>query len=265
MDDNESKHLRILTLIELLARASYPLSLAQISQRTGLPKASVLRLLLQLQEAAYITRLPDDQGYTLGARSHQVALSVLGSTHFDRMCRLLLGNLVADTGETCNLTALSDARVQYLARVEPDSDMRLQLHLRTGARVPLHCTASGKLFLAMMPRLQRAQLLDSLALPALTPRTLTQRERLERELTLIEQQRIGTDNEEFVKGMVAIAVPVYDDKQRVIAAVACHAPTATHSFSNLYAFAKRMNETAAAIGQVLSGNAADADHKASIT
>ncbi len=259
MTSQDSKHLRILNVIEQLACASYPLSLAQIAQRTSLPKASVLRLLQQLQEAAYVTRLPEDRGYVLGARSHQVALSVLRSTHFDRMCRLLLGQLVAATGETCNLTALNDSQVHYLARVEPDSDMRLQLHLRTGAHVPLHCTASGKLFLAMLPEIHRKSLLDRLPLAALTPRTITDRQRLEHELGLIAQQRIGTDNEEFVRGMVAIAVPVRDDKGRVIAAVACHAPTATHSFSDLFSFSSLMNDTAAAIGQVLAGDISDRD------
>ncbi|MGH8814232.1 MAG: IclR family transcriptional regulator [Advenella sp.] len=255
MLNHDSKHLRILTVIELLARASYPLSLAQIAQRADLPKASVLRLLQQLHEAAYVTRLPEDKGYVLGARSHHIALSVLSSTHFDRMCRMLLGKLVAATGETCNLTALMDNQVHYLARVEPDCDMRLQLHLRTGAHVPLHCTASGKLFLAMMPEVHRASLLETLSLPAMTSRTITNRERLQHELNLIAQQRIGTDNEEFVKGMVAIAVPVLDDRDRVIAAVACHAPTATHSFSDIFGFSGLMAETAKALSQVLAGNA----------
>ncbi len=254
MTSQDSKHLRIMNVIEQLACASYPLSLAQIAQRTSLPKASVLRLLQQLQEAAYVTRLPEDRGYALGARSHQMALSVLSSTHFDRMCRLLLGQLVAATGETCNLTALNDTQVHYLARVEPDSDMRLQLHLRTGAHVPLHCTASGKLFLAMMPEIYRKPIIDRLPLQALTPRTITDRQRLSHELALIAQQKIGTDNEEFVKGMVAIAVPVLDDKGRAIAAVACHAPTATHSFSDLFSFSGLMQETAEEIGRVLTGN-----------
>ncbi|ETF04203.1 IclR family transcriptional regulator [Advenella kashmirensis W13003] len=255
MTNTDSKHLRILTVIEHLACASYPLSLAQIAQRTQLPKASVLRLLQQLQDAAYVTRLPEDRGYVLGARSHQTALSVLSSTHFDRMCRLLLGKLVAAVGETCNLTALIDSQVHYLARVEPQSDMRLQLHLRTGAHVPLHCTASGKLFLAMLPEVHRSRLLEQLPLPAMTPKTITDRTRLAHELALIAQQKIGTDNEEFVKGMVAIAVPVQDDRGRVIAAVACHAPTATHSFSDLFGFSNLMKETAVALGHVLAGSA----------
>ncbi len=250
MTNQDPKHLRILTVIELLACASYPLSLAQIAQRTGLPKASVLRLLQQLQDAAYVTRLPEDRGYVLGACSHQLALSVLSSTHFDRMCRLLLGKLVAATGETCNLTALIDNQVHYLARVEPETDMRLQLHLRTGAHVPLHC----KLFLAMMPDVHRKRLLDDLPLPAITPKTITDRQRLALELSLIAQQKIGTDNEEFVRGMVAIAVPVQDDRGRVIAAVACHAPTATHSFSDLFTFSSMMKGTAVALSQVLAGN-----------
>ena len=113
----------------------------------------------------------------------------------------------------------------------------------------------------MMPDVHRKSLLDTLPLPAMTPKTITDRQRLAHELGLIAQQKIGTDNEEFVKGMVAIAVPVQDDRGRVIAAVACHAPTATHSFSDLFTFSSMMKDTALALGQVLAGNAKPGDRQ----
>ena len=81
--------------------------------------------------------------------------------------------LVREVGETCNFTTLDGAEVLYLDRVEAKWPLRLSLDV--GSHVPLHCTASGKLFLATMPAAQRDALIDRLALPRMTPNTITTR------------------------------------------------------------------------------------------
>jgi DNA-binding IclR family transcriptional regulator len=83
----------------------------------------------------------------------------------------VLRQLVADIGESCNLTTLAGVEVVWLDRIE--SAFPLQFKLRPGTRVPLHCSASGKLILAHMSPAQRTQLLDGLPLQSYTATTLT--------------------------------------------------------------------------------------------
>lgn len=244
MQADDCRSLRVLTVLEQLAHTHYAQTLAQLAQRTGLPKSSLLRILQSLEQAAYVMRVPGDGGYMPGPRAHQLATGLLGSPHFLRASRHVLGRLVGIIGESCNLTALAGDTVQYLSRVESPEPMRLQLRMEIGARVPLHCTASGKLFLALAPELQRRQMMDRIALHALTPRSLVDRTRLEEALDSIRSQRIGIDNEEFVRGMVAIAVPVYDEHEQLVAALACHAATAQRSMAELLQFAGPMREAA---------------------
>jgi IclR family transcriptional regulator, acetate operon repressor len=88
----------------------------------------------------------------------------------------------------------------------------------------LHCTASGKLLLALQPKAARVRLLSHLVLARFTDTTLTDAKRLGTELAQIRTRRYATDNEEYHAGLVCIAVPVQDAKRRACAAIAVQAP-----------------------------------------
>ena len=96
----------------------------------------------------------------------------------------------------------------YLDRVEAPWPWRLTLDV--GAHVPLHCTASGKLFLASMTAARRDALIERPRLEALTPTTITSPEQLRAECDAIAARGYSTDREEFIAGLNAAAVPVKD-------------------------------------------------------
>ncbi|HEU0230998.1 MAG TPA: IclR family transcriptional regulator [Burkholderiaceae bacterium] len=247
------RYLRIPALLEQLARARHPQTLAQLAQRLDLPKTSLMRILSSLVESGFVVHAPGERGFVLGPRATRLALEVLGTPHFSRSSRAILARLVEATGETCNLTALEGDGMRYLERVETGHLLRLKLDV--GTHVPLHCTASGKLMLAMMDDAQRRQVLDRIALDRHTPKTLTDRVLLERELATIRQRRVGVDQEEFVLGMVAVSVPVLNATGGMIAAVACHGPTARISMAFLLESVPVMREAALAMGKVLGDDA----------
>ncbi len=122
----------------------------------------------------------------------------------------------------------------------------------------MHCTASGKLFLASMSRLERSRVLARLPLTRNTPRTLTDPARLEEELERLAARGIGIDNEEFVRGMSAVAVPVRAADDRVVAAVACHAPTARVMLDELLRAVPVLERAAQAMCEVLAQHRAGA-------
>jgi len=117
--------------------------------------------------------------------------------------------------------------------------------------VPIHCTASGKLFLAMMEPERRRRLLDTLNLSALTEKTITSRSRLETELAETASRGYGTDDEEFILGLVAIAVPVTDAKGRLVGAVALHAAKARLDLTQALQYLPRLRGAALDIGRTL--------------
>src|SRR5262249_7658189 len=215
---------RVLDLIQLVAAAPQPMTLAEIGTALKLPKPTVHRLCVRLEESRYLTREPGRYRYRVGPATERLAFNAIRRGSASVQWRAILERLVDEIRETCNFTALAGNEVVYVERVE--SRWPLRLHLEPGSRVPIHCTASGKLFLAMMEPERRRRMLDTLTLSPSTERTITTRARLEAEIDAVAGRGYSTDDEEFILGLVAIAVPVTDGKGRLVGAVALHAAKA---------------------------------------
>lgn len=216
---------RSLELISLLTREGRAMTLAQLADALSLPKPTVHRLCARLVELDYLMRDLDERQYTVGPALHNLAFDTLSHGIYSRLRHNVLSDLVADIGETCNFTTIDGASILYLDRVEAERPWRLTLSV--GVHVPLHCTASGKLFLSQLEPSERRKLLDSLELRALTGNTVTDRNELEAHAVETAAQDYATDIEEFIVGLIAVAVPVRDSDGRLRAAIAMHCPV-TH-------------------------------------
>ena len=240
--------LRQFELLELLAGAGRAMTLAEVVAASSWPKPSVHRMLAQLEAGGLLAREPDGRRYALAPRLLRFADAVQGASTPQGVRHAVLRQLVADIGESCNLTALSGAEVIYLDRVE--SAFPLRMELRPGTRVPIHCSASGKLFLAHLSPARRAAILDGLPLTRHTATTLTHRAALEAELEQILRQGYATDAEEFVDGLVCVAVPVLGTGRRQVrCAVALQAPAARMPLAQALQQVPRLGEAAQALGR----------------
>lgn len=247
--NEDVRRLRPLAVLEQLTEASQPLTLGQLASELNVPKSTMMRLLQSMEAGGYVLHMPAGRGFVAGARAVALGLKVLRGSNIRRACRAVLRRLVAKTGETCNLTVPDAGRVHYVERVETAEPLRM--HVQPGTWVPLHCTASGKLFLASMTLLDRNSVLANVELTRFSPQTIGDREALEAALRPIAKTGIGVDNEEFIRGMIAVAVPVHGMDGRVVAAIACHAPTARRSMDDLRENVPHMRESAEAIGRIL--------------
>ena len=243
MTKADTPTLRAFALLEHLVRADGPVSLADIAQDVDLPKASLHRMLASLEAGGLVIREPGQKNaYVIGPRLAQLGLGVMMHSGARRLRHAILSNLVADLGETCNLTMLHETEVLYLDRLEAPWPLRLDL--KPGSHVPAHCSASGKLLLAMLPREQRSALVRTLKLERFTPNTITDPELLEAELDRTAHKRIAIDNEEFVAGIACVAAPVMDENNTCIAAIAVHAPVSRAPLSRALEFVPRLQEAA---------------------
>ena len=140
---------RSLRLLSLLAQEGRALSLAELSVRLGLPKVTTHRLCAQLLDGGYLARDVDERCFAVGPALRKLAFDTLNHGVVRGLRHEVLAALVTKVGETCNFTTLDGTQVLYIDRVEAQWPLRLTLDV--GSHVPLHCTASGKLFLAEMP------------------------------------------------------------------------------------------------------------------
>jgi DNA-binding IclR family transcriptional regulator len=206
-----------------------------------------------LQDANLLQREPISKRYTVGPRLASFALDVLQRSDLHAQYQSILQELVNETGETCNLTVMDGIEVFYLHRVE--TSLPLRLSLNAGTRVPLHCTASGKLFLSQLPPRQVSRLLGLAPLKRYTDKTITDREILDKELKRTRESKVGTYDSEYFNDSVSIAVPV--GEQNGIA-VALHGPSSRLSIDACMAHLPALRRAAAAIAAVLIPQQSDA-------
>lgn len=220
--NGDTPTMRLFALLEVIASKDQFFSLQGLAEETGTPKPTLHRMLQQLENAGLLERGADSRQYDTGVRLRKLAENLLLNDTFHGARHGVLRALVNEVGESCNLTALSGSEVIYLDRVETPAPLRFYLH--SGSRVPVHCSASGKIFLAGMTPAQRQRLLAHSPLEAFTPKTLTDKDALEEEIKQVKRQGFAFDNEEFLPGLLCVAVLVPSDSGRSNLCVAVQAP-----------------------------------------
>lgn len=223
LKDTHSAGLRSIGLLEYVARARGPVSLVEATEASGLPKPTVYRLLKTLHEHGLLQREPSTKRYSIGPRLSALGRDILQNNTERAERHAILRRLVEDIGETCNYTMLDGNDVLYVDRVETSASVRP--HLEAGTRAPLHCTASGKLFLSQMKSEQVLKILGPEPLRRYTDRTIIDVKKLDKELKRIREEGFSIDRGEWDRDSVCLAVPVLDSAGRVCAAVAVHGPT----------------------------------------
>jgi DNA-binding IclR family transcriptional regulator len=198
--------LRLFALLEHVAEHDQRHTLQGLVEATGWPKPTLHRMLQQLEAAGLLQRDGDGRHWVTGTRLRRLAGNLLLNDSLHGARHQVLRRLVDEVGESCNITALSGGEVVYLDRVETAAPLRF--YLQPGSRVPVHCSASGKIFLAQMAPVQRQRLLGATPLEACTPRTVTDLAALQQELDRVLGDGCAFDHEEFLPGLVCAAVPV---------------------------------------------------------
>lgn len=249
-EDNIPATLRAVALLEAVVASERPAALAELTATVRLPKPTLYRMLVMLEAAGMVVREPGARRYAPGPRLAALGRNVMLNATLRSERHAILAQLVDEIGETCNLTMLDGDRVVYLDRVE--ASWPLRMNLTSGSRVPLHCSASGKLLLAFLPKASRDRLIRHMTLTPYTETTLVDQRRLTAELARIRSARHATDNEEFHAGLVCVAVPVMDARKRACAAVAVHAPVSRMPLARALEYLPQLRRAAAALAGTLA-------------
>ena len=241
-------NLRALLILEVMGRTSEPLSAAEIGREIGLPKQTIHRLCNTLVDEGFLAR--DGGGLRPGRRSRGLASGVLHASTSHIARHQLLSRIAEEMRETVNFVVPEADGMSYKDRVETDWPFRVQLPV--GSHVPFHCTASGKTFLASLRKRDREQMVRSLSLEAHTPNTITDPERLLAELSAIAREGYALDDEEFVEGMAAVAVPIRDGRGRYLASIGVHGPLPRFPAERAAGYAPLLKAAARDLSEVLS-------------
>jgi IclR family transcriptional regulator, acetate operon repressor len=197
---------RALELLEALAEPGEAKGVSELARATGLPVATIHRLLATMVSRGYVRQDSGSHKYTLG--SHLIRLGEAAARDFGQFARPYLVELMEASGETANLAMLEDGHVAYVAQVA-SRHHRVRMFTEVGRRVHPHTSGVGKVVLAFRPRAEVEALLARSGLPPRTPRTITDLARFLAELDKVASQGYAIDSGEEEVGVRCLAVPVF--------------------------------------------------------
>lgn len=224
-------NLRLLVLLEEVARAGVPVTPSSLKDTLNLPKPTLHRLFNTAEAAGFLQRDIDGRSYGPGPRLRQLSLNTMSSQRLRTVRLAILRSVAEEIGETCNIATPDREGMIYLDRVETHWPLRIQLPV--GTQVPFYCTASGKMYLSSLRPAYFDRYLSTALLDSKTQGTITDKDALKAEIEATRKRGYSTDDEEFMEGMAAIAVPIFDDRKRLVSTLSVHAPLQRRDLASL--------------------------------
>lgn len=213
---------RGLKVIEAFGEARPKLTIAEAAKLTELDRATVRRCLLTLADLGYADY--DGKFFALTPKVLRLGHAYLSATPLPLVIQPYLDQLSEKAGQSASASVLDGTEIVYIARAAQKRVM--SINLSPGSRLPAYCASMGRALLASLPEAEARSILDRSELKANTPVTKTDPDVLMAELRLVRSQGYAVIDQELELGLCSIAVPVENDRGRVVAAVNIGAPAA---------------------------------------
>ncbi len=207
-------------ILRLLSGRTRRLGVVDIAGELGLSKGTVHGLLRTLQHVGFVEQDAETGKYQLGAALLHMGSSYLDGNELRTRALNWSDSLATRTREAVQIGILHEHQVLIVHHVfRPDDSLQT---LDVGSLLPAHATAVGKVLLAHHPYL--AAELAKGGLASFTDATITDPERLERELNRVRAQGWAADIGELVPGQVAYAAPIIDRRGTTVGAMGIFGP-----------------------------------------
>ncbi len=215
---NVKSLIKSVKLLEALIEGG-EMSIQELSNISRMGKSSVHRILGTFKAMGYVAQKPDDGKYFATIKMFELGNRVAGRITIRNTARPYMEELFEKCRETVNLAILDKNEIVYLDKITTEEPLRIDLEI--GRRVPAYCSGLGKVFMAFT----RDYDPDGIKFVPHTPSTITSVEVLREELASVRKRGYAVDNEEYIKGLICLAVPVQNPKGDIVAALSIAMPS----------------------------------------
>lgn len=240
---------RALQILDLFNEQATELKITDISKQMGLNKSTIHSLLKTLQLHGYIDQNPENGKYRPGMKLVERGHFVVSTMDIRQKAKSWLTELSRCTGQTTHLGILDGCEGVYIEKIE--GKLAAIAYSRIGRRLPVHATAIGKVLIAWLSEAELNTLLEGYHYNTFTPSTLATREALLAALAQTRTQGYALDNEENEQGVRCVAVPVWDHKSRVSAALSLSTLTSRVDDEELARYRLRLEEAGLQLSKAL--------------
>lgn len=208
---------RGLAVIRGFSQQRRRMSIAQLSMRTGIPRAAVRRCLYTLGKLGYVAS-DDGRAFALGPQILALGHAYLSSVPLVMAAQPILDHVSESLHESCSLAILDGEEILYIARSAVGSRI-VSIDLGVGSRLPAYCTSMGRVLLASLVESDFATYLRRIRPVPLTHRTIVSKDALADAVQRVRDRQFALVDQELEVGLRSIAVPVKDFRDRVAAAI----------------------------------------------
>ncbi|MDR6123117.1 IclR family KDG regulon transcriptional repressor [Bacillus sp. SLBN-46] len=255
MDKEKNQNIRALErafdIIEAFTLEYSELTLTEISSRTSLSLATIHRFIQTMMARGYIEQDPISSRYKLSKQFVRLGGIVVRGLDLVQTAMPYLQELSNNTSQNCNLSVYDQGKVLCLINIE--SFKSFFMGIKVGQSLPVYGGALSKVILAHLP----TDLISSLIshdLPSFTPQTISHRDLLINELEKIRHQGYAESRGELTIGEAAIAAPIYDYSNEVVAGISLSGPEHHYVEEKQIEFKRLLLETASRISEQLGSD-----------
>lgn len=216
---------RTINILEELAKHQKGCGVTTLANEVGLHKSTVHRLLGTLMARGYVEKDIETDNYRLGIKLLLLSSAVLERMDVRNIARPYIQELSKQTNENIHLAILDGDEAVYIDKVESPRPNSIRLHSQIGKRIPLHCTAVGKILLSYLDNNQVEYIMSKKGMTKFTQNTIDNLEDYLKELGTVRSQGYAFDEVEHEEGIRCVAAPIYDRKGRVIASISISGAT----------------------------------------
>lgn len=208
--------------------------IADLAEMLALNRSTTHRYAVTLVALGFLEQTPSRK-YFLASKSAAAGMAVLGEIAQRSGCEPVLEQLREQSGHTAGLAVLDGTRATYVRRLAAHAKGQYEadMDLRSGAHVPLHCTALGKVLLASLPEERLEDVVARIDLARLGPNSIRAKRTFMRELAQVRLDGLAVSDEELAAGVRSIAVAVEDPRGGRRLAVDVNVPAAARTVRQL--------------------------------
>jgi IclR family transcriptional regulator, KDG regulon repressor len=241
---------KALSILELVLDQDRDLSITEISQKLGMGKGTVHRILTTLKAQKFFQQDSKTKLYGLGVRTLEIGMA----PKRERFLRKAMAPFLMDLHETCKETVNAAVweynEIRYIYRRE--SEEMLRISITAGQRFPGYCAATGKILLSYFSDEDIRQIYGPKnSLKKLTERSIGTVDALIREIEKVRTNKLAIDDEESLVGVYCVAAPILSSTGECVAAISISAPKNRVSVKTGLTFAELVSETARKISSSL--------------
>lgn len=214
---------KTIDILESFLKEPGEIGIAELSEKCGINITTAHRIAADLVKRGYLRQKQKRGKYSVGIKLLEYCGVIQSNLKIGEIAFPYLQKISQSIGEYSEIAVLDDYTSMTIAQVEITHNLKIANTV--GERLPLHATALGKIFLSYMTKAELDSYFGSHALFPFTAKTIVAIDRLEQELQKIKRLGYTIDNEEYDIGVWAIAAPVFDCNQDLIAGLSIAAPS----------------------------------------